>query len=264
MFLAEPAVTAYDLNFRLLGIRVRIAPWFWLVALLLGWDLTKADQQALLLTLWVGSVFLSILVHEMGHALAMRFYGIHSYIVLYQFGGLAIPEQYSSFQAFGARRPREDPTRQIVISAAGPVTQLMLALAIALSIHLSGYRMRMGVPYLEYLLPLQDGREIASRPLEVLLYFLMLTSVLWALLNLLPVYPLDGGQIARNVLTLFDPATGIRYSLILSIVTGAAVAVYAFTSRHDPFLGLMFGLLAYSSFQILQAYSGRGGGGGGW
>ena len=258
MFLAEPAATPYDLNFRLFGIRVRIVPWFWLVALLLGWDLTNSDQRALLLTLWVGAVFLSILVHEMGHALAMRFYGMHSYIVLYQFGGLAIPEQYSSFLGHGGRRSREDPISQIVISAAGPVAQLALALAIALSLELSGFRMRAGVPYLEYLLPLQEGRQIGSFPLELLLYFLMLTSVLWALLNLLPVYPLDGGQIARNVFTLFHPAGGIRYSLILSIVTGVAIAVYAF-SRDDWFLAIMFGMLAYSSFQILQAYSGRGG-----
>jgi len=260
VFLAEPAATPYDLNFRLLGVRIRVAPWFWLVALLLGWGWRNvSNQPALVLTLWVAAVFLSILVHEMGHAMAMRFYGIRSYIVLYQFGGLAIPEQYSSLMAYGGRRPREDPVSQIVISAAGPATQLILALAIAIPLELSGFQMRFGVPFLEYVLPLRDGRAITSMPLELVLYFLMSTSVLWALLNLLPVYPLDGGQIARNIFTLFHPAGGIRYSLILSIVTGAAIAVYAFQSLKDPFLGLMFGLLAYSSFQILQAYSGRGG-----
>jgi Zn-dependent protease len=259
VLLAEPASTPYDLNFRLLGIPVRVAPWFWLVALLLGWNLTKVgDQQAMLLTLWVASVFLSILIHEMGHALAMRFYGMESHIVLYQFGGLAIPDQFSVRSGFRPQRMRDDPVSQIVISAAGPAAQLGLALAIALSLKLSGFRMSFPVPYLESVISLQEGRAIDSRPLEFLLFFLMLTSVLWALLNLLPVYPLDGGQIARNVFSLYNPVAGIFFSLILSVVTGVAVAVYAF-SRQDLFLAVMFALLAFSSFQVLQAYSGRGG-----
>jgi stage IV sporulation protein FB len=128
VFLAEPASTPYDLNFPSVGRPGARVPWFWLVALLLGWDLTQArEQQAMLLTLWIAAVFLSILVHEMGHALAMRFYGIDSYIVLYQFGGLAIPDSYSSRMGYGSRRMRDDPISQIVISAAGPAAQLGLA-----------------------------------------------------------------------------------------------------------------------------------------
>lgn len=259
MFLSEPQPTPYDLRFGLLGIPIRVAPWFWLAAVLLGWNLTAVgSQQGLLLTLWVGAVFLSILVHEMGHAMAMRYYGIDCSIVLYHFGGLAIPAGNSGRGGFGRRRGGNESLRDIVITAAGPAAQLGLALAIALAVRLSGHSLRFEVPYLEYVLPLSDGRPIASLPMELLTYFLLLTSVLWALLNLLPVYPLDGGQIARNVFTLFNPSAGIRYSLILSAVAGAGIAVYAFSNK-DVFLGLMFGLLALSSFQLLQAYSGRGG-----
>jgi Zn-dependent protease len=258
VFLAEPAPTPYDLNFRLLGVPIRVVPWFWLVAVLLGWRLaTSGGQTGLLLSLWVGAVFLSILVHEMGHAMAMRFYGIRSYIVLYQFGGLAIPEQYASMMEFGSRRRRDDPWSQIVISAAGPGAQLALAGVIGLSLKLSGVALRFKIPYLEYVLPLGDGRQIASQNLEFAIFFLLLVSVLWALLNLLPVYPLDGGQIARNLFLLFNPATGIHNSLILSVVAGGGVAAYAFL-HDDFFLGIMFAMLAFSSFQVLQAYSGRG------
>jgi Zn-dependent protease len=260
VFLAEPASTPYDLQFYLLGIRVRIAPWFWLVAVLLGWNMRTAhSQQAVALTLWVAAVFLSILIHEMGHALAMRYYGINSYIVLYQFGGLAIPDQYSSAMSFGSRSRRQDPFSEIVISAAGPVAQLALAVVIAGSLWISGIALQYRVPFLDVVIPLNQGQLMTSEALSLLFFFLILVSVLWALLNLLPVYPLDGGQIARNILTLFNPREGIRYSLILSIVTGAAVAFYAFAVRDDFFLGIMFGMLAFSSFQILQAYSGHGG-----
>jgi stage IV sporulation protein FB len=81
-------------------------------------------------------------------------------------------------------------------------------------------------------------------------------------MNLLPVYPLDGGQISRELFTLSNAQEGIRYSLILSIATGAAVAIW-FWKQGDTLAGMMFALLAYSSFMTLQAYFGRGGGFGG-
>ena len=259
MFFAEPASTPYDLNFRLLGVRVRVVPWFWLVAMLLGWILTRiGDQQAMYLTMWIAAVFLSILVHEMGHALAMRYYGVDSYIVLYQFGGLAVPDRHSSSMGFGSRSRGEDPISQIVISAAGPAAQLGLALAIVLVLRLTGFAMRSEIPYLEHVISVREGRPIDSMLVEFVLFIMLLISVFWALLNLLPVYPLDGGQIVRNIFGLFHPVAGIQYSLILSVITAAGVALYGF-SRQAPFLGIMFALLAYSSFQVLQAYSSRGG-----
>ena len=106
------------------------------------------------------------------------------------------------------------------------------------------------------------GQPIPALPLDLAVFFLLAPSMYWALLNLLPVYPLDGGQIAREVFTISNPNTGIRNSLILSIVAGAAVAIFALR-RGDTFLAIMFGMLAFSSYQTLQAYSGRGGGFGG-
>ena len=73
--LAEPQTTSADLEFDRAGIRVRVSAWFWLAAALLGWSVCQAysrgDQRMLLqmLVVWIGIVFLSILVHEMGHAL---------------------------------------------------------------------------------------------------------------------------------------------------------------------------------------------------
>jgi Zn-dependent protease len=200
----------------------------------------------------------------MGHALAMRYYGISSSIVLYHFGGLAIPDQYSTM-SHGSRRSRQDPISEIVISAAGPGAQIGLAIVLIILIRLSGYapaldlgRMQFGLPYLEFIPWLSAGRAMTAGTTQLFLFFLVLTSVFWALLNLLPVYPLDGGQIARNTFTIFNPREGIRYSLMLSIITAASVAFYGFTSNNF-FLGIMFAMLAYSSFQVLQAYSGRGG-----
>ena len=295
MFLAEPPRTAYDLHFRILGFDVRVSPFFWLAAALLGWETMAMLDEAfsakhipaqvlemtseeraerlshdslidlaliesnpghgMLLLIWIAAVFLSILVHELGHSLMMKRYGIDSYIVLYHFGGLAIPESSSSFMGM---QQRGDPYQQIYISAAGPAIQLALAAAVMLMVAVSGFEVPFQIPYLSEWLQLDRGQRIASMPMLALIVAILVPSIFWALLNLLPVYPLDGGQIARELFTLFGGRDGIRNSLMLSVFTGGAVAVYGVYSR-QMMLAVMFAILAFSSFQILQAYSGRGG-----
>ena len=87
----EPQQTQYDLNFRLLGVPVRIHPWFWLMSAILGWDLVKTGPDGfLLLVLWIACVFVSILVHEFGHIFMGVVFGSRGHVVLYGMGGLAI------------------------------------------------------------------------------------------------------------------------------------------------------------------------------
>ena len=89
-------------------------------------------------------------------------------------------------------------------------------------------------------------------------YDIFFVSVVWGMVNLLPIYPLDGGKIAREVLTLLHPREGIRASLCLSIVAAVTMAVIGFTRwHHDLFILAMFGYLAYASYMTLQAYNGR-------
>ena len=47
---------------------------------------------------------------------------------------------------------------------------------------------------------------------------MLYVNIFWGLVNLLPVYPLDGGQIARELLELASPADGVRQSLWLSVI----------------------------------------------
>jgi Zn-dependent protease len=103
---------------------------------------------------------------------------------------------------------------------------------------------------------------IPNDSLNDLLFYLVMPSVFWAILNLIPVYPLDGGQIAREACVVLDANNGIRNSLMLSIVAGVLAGVGGLMIG-QWYMGIMFGLLAFSSYQLLQAYSGRGGGFGG-
>jgi membrane-associated protease RseP (regulator of RpoE activity) len=79
-------------------------------------------------------------------------------------------------------------------------------------------------------------------------------NIFWGLVNLLPIYPLDGGRVAREVLTLGHPRQGIIQSLWLSAIVAAGVAVLGFVTFNSFFMALFFGYLAYSSYQTLRAY----------
>ena len=202
MYFSEPQATPFDVNFSVLGVPVRVSPWFWLATAILGYSLTKQDPR--LLFIWAVAVFVSILVHEMGHALVMRHYGEYPRVVLYLMGGLAI--------GGGSRSSIE----QVVISAAGPVIQLLLAALCIVLVRLSGHDYPENVPFwdnclVRYYRP--RPRTTALPESEMFPGFMLWINVWWALINLLPVYPLDGGQISRSLLNLWRPRDGIRLSL---------------------------------------------------
>ncbi|HYH69138.1 MAG TPA: site-2 protease family protein, partial [Urbifossiella sp.] len=118
MLFAEPERTAYDLNFRLFRFPVRVHPWFWLVTLIFGSNRFHPDHPGFILA-WIAVVFVSILVHELGHALAFRAFGVGSHVVLHSFGGLAVP--WDNLRGRGQR---------IVVALAGPAAGFLLAAAV--------------------------------------------------------------------------------------------------------------------------------------
>jgi Zn-dependent protease len=245
MLIGEPPRTPGDLQFSMAGIPVRVHPLFWLVAVLLNFR--AANFQAL--AIWVVAVFVSVLLHEMGHALVMRAFGFYPWITLYGMGGLASyhPGSYSA-------RGRTHAA-QMLISLAGPGAGFALAALILLGVRLAGYRIGFGVVNW---VPVVGFEQLHSPALDLFLSDLLQVSIYWGLLNLLPILPLDGGQIARELLTAANPRDGLRQVLMVSIVVGALLAAVALLRWDDWFLGVLFGYMAYGNYMALQAYSGRG------
>src|SRR5262249_58800220 len=124
------------------------------------------------LALWVACWFLSFLVHEMGHVLMGRAFGSDGHIVLYSFGGLAIGSNdlYRRWQ-------------RILVSAAGPGAELLLAALL----------------WFAFLSPWAVLPFDPQTPLGLAVLMLLSVCLFWALFNLLPVWPLDGGMITREV-----------------------------------------------------------------
>jgi hypothetical protein len=97
-------------HFVLFGTPVRVEPTFFLVAVYLGLNLENLG----LIVAWVAVMFVGILIHELGHALAYRAYGSGAAIVLWGFGGLTYGQ--------AGLKPRQ----HVLVSLAGPLTGLIL------------------------------------------------------------------------------------------------------------------------------------------
>jgi len=248
VLLGEPPLSRYDLSFSLFRIPVRIHPLFWLVAVLLG--ARRADLRGLLV--WIVALFVGILFHELGHALATRAYGFRSWITLYGMGGITSCNQT---QAYGSRGLRS--LDNILISAAGPVAGFFLAAAVVGVVLATGHEVgyKLGAPFGIMVFPIE---VIGSDVVTLFVADLLFICVAWGVINLLPIYPLDGGQIAREVLLVVNPRDGIRQSLMLSVITAGLLAVIGLVQLGSILMAMLFGYLAYTSFATLQAYSGRG------
>lgn len=239
--LGEPAPTPYDLRFNLGSVAVRIHPFFWLGCLFLGWGHFRALGLVALL-LWTLCVFVSLMVHEMGHILAMRWFGVHGHIVLHGFGGLAIPHGHVP-----------NRWRSIFVSFAGPGAQFLLYGLL--------YALKPSVA--------RGVGDLMLRSPDTAIYLVVAWSDLlwinlwWPLINLLPIWPLDGGQIARHLCTWFVPRNGVRVSLYLSIATAGLFAVNSLLNllkvptipwiyAGDELTAIFFGAMAASNVMELQ------------
>ena len=243
-----PPPTRYDLKFAIAQIPIRVHPLFWLVAILFGLSSGGIVQ----LVVWIAVVFVSILVHELGHAFAFRLYGLGSQVVLHMAGGLTVPEPVLWGRSWV--QVSLTPYQQVVISLAGPAAGFLLAtLAVVASIAAGGTiiitRLFGIIPWFDVFIP-------GNGYLNLIVGTILWVNMFWGLINLAPVYPLDGGNVARHVMTQLDPVSGMRKSLQISLVAGVVMAVVGLILFRSTYITLLYGLLAYQSYVALRGYGG--------
>jgi Zn-dependent protease len=146
-----------------------------------------------------------------------------------------------------------------MISAAGPAAGFALAALVAATLYATNRYV--SFPVVQHM---GQGEPITEPQLYNLVSDLLWVNIFLGLINLFPVYPLDGGHIAREVFLAFDLREGVRYSLMLSCAAAAGLALFGLLQLQSIFVALMFGYLAYSSYQGLQGYAGGGFGHGPW
>ena len=205
------------IRFSIFGIPVQVQPFFWITLIIIGGAMDANSASAILeIGMFVLAGFISVLVHELGHALMARKFGAYSEITLQAFGG------YAAYSGVRLTRPQT-----FAVTAAGPAIQILLGLAVMLA--------------LQNLPPL-------SRNADYFLDTLILISFVWAVINLLPVLPLDGGRLLDAVL---GPER-IRITLWITIIVGVVVGLFMFQRTHSILFPIFLGMFAWQAFQALQ------------
>ena len=267
MLFQEPKKTQYDLNFNLFGFPVSVHPLFFAISFFFGRSAIESGNNLGLnagvsLLVVIAVFFLSILIHELGHAFAYRYFGHGARIVLYWLGGLAISDQSSVWN----RRLSLGSNQKIIVSLAGPVLGMLFGMLLVGIVYAVGGTVEFVPPsfvgeqknVFPALIPIFSRETVDSNPaLVIFLFSGLYINLFWNLMNLVPVYPLDGGQIARELFMQHDK-TGdpVRNSAMLSIISGGLVCVLGLISG-DFFIAFLFGYLAYQSYVAINPYGGR-------
>ncbi|MFP2925857.1 M50 family metallopeptidase [Pyxidicoccus sp. 3LG] len=208
-------------HFHVAGFPVRVHLFFFLIAFASGWGLLQEPAR---LALWMAIVFVSVLLHELGHALALRRYGCAASIELHGLGGTTT----------GDDAERLTHRQSAWVSFAGPGMGFLLGgLVWALS----------------RFTPAGQLGGLAGEAVRQLLW----VNVGWGLFNLLPLQPLDGGHLLASAVRA---RSGYRYERVLhgiGIVTALGVVALSiwWSMVWMGVLALMFGVMNFEQLRRL-------------
>jgi len=227
------------LRFRLGPIPVEVHPSHFLLAAILGiqalgdrnpdaWPgraLGSSDTavsvatSAAVLLIWVAIVFLSVLIHELGHALVGLAFRYRPSIQVAWLGGLT-----------SSHAPGPIPWhRDVALTLAGPLLGAAL-----------------GLGCLAALQRLGSSAEVAHYTLRCA----AVANLFWAAMNLLPVLPLDGGRVATAVLRRAFGRPGVAAAQVLALVVCVGMIKVFWGS---PFITLLFAIFGLQAVRTLAA-----------
>jgi Zn-dependent protease len=219
-----PALQGSIRLFRVAGITVYMH-WSWfLVAFIEIQTRDSAYSSKIWNVAEYVTLFGIVLLHEFGHALACRQVGgTADQIVLWPLGGIAYV------------RPPARPGAVLWAIAAGPLVNLIL---VPLTV----------IPYLLFVF--SGTADLFDPDLEKFLHFITLMNVVLLIFNMLPIYPLDGGQILQALLWfVVGRAKSLMIVSVIGMVVGAIVCV----------LALVGGVVWYvilAGFVVMRSFAG--------
>jgi Zn-dependent protease len=209
-------------RFRVLGFPVTVDISFLIVIGILGWY-PGADVRDVLI--WIVLATVSVLVHELGHAVVARTTGAAPVITLAGLGGLTsyVPPAPVS------------RARSIAISVAGPAVGIGIGLA---------------------LLAVDVAVDVRSDLWSSVLSIGIFITLAWSVLNLLPILPLDGGQTMRELLPGTRTQREVR-AAVVSVVTAVLIAVVAVRAGYVFGALMALFLVAANVMTIRQSREGK-------
>ncbi len=215
------------LSFRAFGFPVVVQPWFWLTVAIMFLFQLSAGGPLVLAFVWGAVIFVSVLVHELGHAMMARSLRVQvGTIELHGLGG-------------HVDHARTTPGRQLAISLAGPGAGLLLG-ALTLGVTAA-------------VAPVVDLGVYGSAVVE----YLLLANVFWSMFNLLPLFPLDGGNALRSGLNLFmREVEAWRITSGIGLLVGVGLAFVMFQAG-ETFIVWLAAAAVLRNWQILQSLPAR-------
>ncbi|MCB0675346.1 MAG: site-2 protease family protein [Saprospiraceae bacterium] len=223
---------------RFFDIPVRLHWTFFLLLAWVGYTGYLQDRGWIYISWWillVLTVFLCVVLHEFGHALTARRYGVQTRdIILSPIGGIARLEKLP-----------ENPIHEFRVAIAGPLVNLAIAALLSPVIwllfsrefqHLVGWAT--GTP------PAMDGSE-SSLP-GYFLPSIFLLNITLAVFNMLPAFPMDGGRILRALLSLrYGRTTATRIAARLGQALAILLALYGLWRIDDNFITVIIGVFVF-------------------
>ena len=173
---------------------------------------------------------LSLLVHEFGHALVARHYRLSPQIVLHGWGGFCVHERAAS--------NRHDA----LIVAAGPAAGLALGVVAWTA---------------RALLPADAlaDRQLFRFALDTLVYI----NIYWSLVNLAPIWPLDGGLLFRlGALRYLPPVKAERLTHVVGLALAIVAAVVAYAALGSIFAVLLAAMIGFENAQRIHSPAASG------
>ena len=213
---------------RIAGIDVRIHATFFLLLGFVGYfagHKAGAGWGFSAVLIWL-LVFLCVLLHELGHALAAKAYGIPTVdITLYPIGGVARME-----------RMPEKPVQELVVAIAGPLVNVVIIIVLGAVLFATGN--------LDLAAIFGDSDGVGRNQVLDLLQILFWTNIVMVVFNLIPAFPLDGGRVLRALLaTRMEYARATR--IAAGIGQGLALALGIFAAFTGQILLILIAIFIY-------------------
>lgn len=193
---------------------------------------------------WAFAVFVSVLIHELGHAFAARRYGgrVQS-VMIYAMGGLT-----TWLPGFGGNESRH----RVLISAAGSGIQILLGL-IVFALAKEGVFGDLADVIMRT--PFQINFWWAGYLEEYVAFFagaFVWVSVFWGLINWVPVAGLDGSHMLRELMVKINPENGVFHAKVIGVIFALLLAVILFQQgfRFAPFLFLWFAIQDFTDQRV--------------
>lgn len=193
----------------------RLDPLFLVLAFGIGW-LNSPTLEGILL--WAIVIFISIFVHELGHALTALAFGQSAEVTFMPLGGMTT-----------RNGPKLTPLKEFLIVLNGPLAGFTLYFLC--SFFLTGMD--------------------TSHPLGYMLLIGTYINLIWTILNLFPVLPLDGGRLVMIVLEKCFGVKGGQIAYGVSLAFAAFFALFFFLIQ-QLFAGALFALFAFESYRGFQ------------